>query len=436
MLSYLFFLKINGLNNLISREGIYKNEFNLDYELKEVVIEVQNGNIVEKRIGKKPIFLRRSIVRYPINIIYSLFILLLLLFPVVYIIVISIMEKSLLYLTTNIIIFLFVIQYIVGYIYYHSTNFDRFIINNRDYDWYLFYAYLLSTIFAMMLSVLSFILLLFSLNINIFDKLYAESNIVGKIFIVVVVFMYMFYSYSILLYNLVTFSSIFIIQSLKLKYYKKELERYIDESPEELTINSIMEEYTELKENHAQLIKDLNNIFSTFTILGLLSTYFISLNIGSSFVTILDYINITLFLAAEAIYLYVINRLKAHVNDMADIVNSPKFINRFLNKVILREFEGEMHDDVSFEDNIRKIYKSTDQDSILNFIRDMVFRSVIKCQENAESLDLLILNGKLGEEWERFQLLGFNVDDTTILKKLFAIISGLLMLLEFSDKYI
>lgn len=435
MFSYLYFFKINGLLNLISREGIYKNEANLDYELQEVIIQVQNGKIIEDRIGKKPIFFKRSIFRYPINFTYGIFILLLFLFPVAYVIVLSIMEKSLIYIQMNIVVFLFLTQYVVGYIYYHSTNFDRFIVNNKDFDRHLFYTYLLVFLLSLIISVSSSILLIFSRNIYIFDTFYLSENITSKVFIQLFVFLYMFYGYSILLFNLVTFSSIFVIEGLKLKKYKNKLEQYIEISPDELTIHSIMGEYSELKENHAQLIKDLNNIFSTFTILGILAAYFISLNIGEGLVTILDYINFGLFLFAESIYLYIINRLKVNQQDIMGIINSPRCIARFLEKVELREFEGEIHDDISFEDNIKKVYKSADPESKLNLIRDMVFRSVIKLQENSESLDLLVLNGKLNEGWERFQLFGFEIDDTTLLKKLFAIVSGLIMLLMLNDRY-
>ena len=61
---------------------------------------------------------------------------------------------------------------------------------------------------------------------------------------------------------------------------------------------------------------------------------------------------------------------------------------------------------------------------------DIIVKSMIKINENAEGTDWIILNKKLVEEWEKFKLFGFDIDDDTLMKKIIAIIIGLGMLLD------
>jgi hypothetical protein len=55
-------------------------------------------------------------------------------------------------------------------------------------------------------------------------------------------------------------------------------------------------------------------------------------------------------------------------------------------------------------------------------------RNTFKSTEIAESVDWLILNQKLNGEWANFRILGFQINDTDMAKKLIAIVGGFLML--------
>ena len=57
-------------------------------------------------------------------------------------------------------------------------------------------------------------------------------------------------------------------------------------------------------------------------------------------------------------------------------------------------------------------------------------------QENAESLDWVVLNNKLGGAWENFKLFGFDIDDSTLAKKTIAVVTGLIMLLHLNNSLI
>ena len=57
-------------------------------------------------------------------------------------------------------------------------------------------------------------------------------------------------------------------------------------------------------------------------------------------------------------------------------------------------------------------------------------RLIIKISENSEGTDWIILDKKLGGEWEKFNLFGFDIDDDTLMKKIIAIICGIGMILN------
>lgn len=438
MAKYLYYLKLYGLL------GILPGKMTDSMELKEVIIEIDDGIVKEKYIEGKPKLYQRRCIRYPINLLYSLIIFLLIGWPSLYAIIEAIHKLSFVYITSNFFTFLFVIQFIAGYIYYQSNNFDKMIINNRSYNRPLFIIYTVAFITCILFSIMAIILLVFNENLNIYSEIYSHTSIGGKVVIIIICFIFIFYSYSVLLANLITFSSIFVIQSLKLQTYQEKLVEYVDAVTDELTISSIMQEYSELKEQHSKLIINLNNIFSTFTIIGILACYFITLNFATGYITIFDYVNLVLFFMGEFVYLYIISRLKNHITEITDVINSPKFIVRFLEKVELRKFEGEIDEDISLDKNnidstIKKIYNHRDKiskDVKLDLIKDLTFRCMIKSHENSESLDLIVLNSKLNEPWEQFKLFGFTIDDATFLKQLIALIIGIMMLFNWNNVFI
>ena len=284
-------------------------------------------------------------------------------------------------------------------------------------------------------------------NIIIYKEIWDNFNTIGKIVLTIILFISKFYSYGVFFINLTIFSSTFIIHSIEIKSYTERLESYVDNNEDSLTIESITKDYSELKTQHTQSVVKLNNIFSSVTIFGIIGSYFITINFDTNFISPLHFVDACCFLITEIVYIYSISRVKLNVSDIQSIINSPKFVSRYLSRVHLEEFTGELtsssitdsgsiieeHKILKTIKKSKKLEKDKNLNHKINFIKDISLRSLIKGHENAEGIDWIILNFKLGGNWENFKLLGFDIDDDTLIKKTFAVVIGLIMLLNLNN---
>ena len=448
---YINFLKIFGFRGLISEStSIHKNGES-SVQMQEIVINVDDEFNIEKNVVKtNKSFYRRAPFRISFNIIYSLFIIASILWPAVYAIVQSFKKTEARYLTSNVFTVLFVVQYFVGLFYYQSDHFIKTMKRNKSYDWYIKLLLIVGIIVSIILTIVSIILLTTGSNLVVYSELWNSTNTTGKVFIGVVLIIDKFYSYNIFFTNLIIFSAIFIIHSLEIKKYTMRLEDYVNNNADGLTIESITKDYSELKTQHTQSVIELNNLFSSVTLFGIIGSYFITVNYESLFVGPLHYVDASCFLITECAYIYSISRVKLSVSNIQSIINSPRFVSRYLSRVDLEDFTGDLINTDTSDSSPSKrdanrlkitlkraksLNPSTSQKKKIDFIKDVSMRTMIKGHENAEGIDWVILNNKLGGPWENFKLVGFDIDDATLIKKTSAVLVGLVMLLHLNNTF-
>lgn len=477
MTYYTKFLKTYGLQELISINKSYDNDDNDDQsvELNSVAIEIDSDqNVVKKIVDENTSFYRSSLLRLPFNILYFLFVTTLISWSFVYAIIQAAKEKDIRYLTSNVFTALFVIQYFLGMLYYRTSHYKKTMKRNKTYAKYITIGSYVLGIVSLLIAASAVALLLFEINVNTYTEIYKDTNTVFKVFIGIALFLDQFYSYGIFFTNLIVFTSVFIIHSLQVRKYTEKLDKNVENHTEELTIESIIKDYSSLKSQHTKSVLTMNNLFSSITLLGLISAYFMTINFDTKFVGILHYVEIVCFLITECVYIYAISRVKLSVSTIDAIINSAKFITRFLSRSEMEQFAGEyvVGDDKS-ESGVRlrkgskskqkprkglpmissldpscRSTKDLKQSLLANnrnvvnsrhkidLIKDLSMRSVIKNHENAESLDWVVLNNKLGGAWENFKLFGFDIDDSTLAKKTIAVVTGLIMLLHLNNSLI
>lgn len=452
---YNIFLKTYGLQELIS---INKNDDNDDnddqtIELNSVAIEIDNNhNVIKKVVDKDTSFYRNSWLRLPFNMLYCLFVTTCISWTLVYAIIRAVKENDIRYITSNIFTALFVIQYFLGMLYYKTSHYKKTMKRHKSYSTYIIRGSYVSSIVSVLIAVFAVTLLLLDENVNTYTDVYKDAPIISKVFIVITLFLDQLYSYGIFFTNLIIFTSVFIIHSLQIRKYTEKLETNVEDNAEELTIESIIKDYSSLKAHHTKSVLTMNNLFSTITLLGVLSAYFMTINFDTKFVGMLHYVEIVCFLITESIYIYAISRVKLSVATIGSIINSAKFITRFLSRSDMEQFAGEyiisQQDDKSLIDSrikhkrkdksSNKSIPTNDKNSIndkhkIDLIKDLSMRSVIKNHENAASLDWVVLNNKLGGAWENFKLFGFEINDSTLAKKTIAVVTGLIMLLHLNN---
>jgi len=444
MPSYTRFLEIYGLKCLFCRKNIFDQNNEKEIELKNVVINVDKDFNIEKKVTEeKSSIIKRSFVKIPSNILYFVFVLIAISWHFIYSIYKAIEEKEMRYITSNIFTFLFIMQFFLGIIYYQKSHFTKTIKRYKSYTIYIIIAFITMLMITIIICIASLVLLISGININIYSEIYQDLNITGKIFLGIALLIDNFYSYNIFFSNLIIFSVIFVSHSIEIKKYTERLEEYVNNNEEELTIESIIKDYSELKTQHTFSVSNLNNIFSSITILGILSGYFIMINFGTKFVGILHFIEFICFVITESVYILSISRVKMYVSDITTLINSPAFVSRFLSRIELEEYiSGANIDLKSSKSNaivgtLKEVNVDNNDDDDkkikIDIVKDLSIKNMIINHENADNLDWLILNDKLKGSWENFNLFGFEIDDSTLLKKTIAISAGIIMLLHLNN---
>lgn len=409
---YLHLLKTYGLKGFISKKKIphTQMEENKDTEMNQIEIKVdENMNVEEKQKKWDITFYKNWYIRHPINSVYFVFVGLLLLWPCIYSFVKAGIESDISYITSNVFTFLFFVLYILGLQYHQNNHFQKTIKRTKKYKKLMLSTFIIFPILTVILCSIMLILMALEINVNIYSELWGNADDIGKIFVGIIFFINYMYSYNIYFAIMVSFAIVFQIHAMEIRRYIDKLQQKL--STNTMDINSVIQEYTEIKSQHTTSVDILNNIFAAITVFGIIATYFLLINYDTKFVGVLNYVEVFCFILTELIYLFTINRIKTATSDIIGYINSPDYVVKYLHKVDTEQFATE------FENN-KKILK------------DISLRSYIKVNENSSDLNWIILSDSLGSSWEAFKILGFEVDDTTIMQKLVGIVLGLLMILH------
>jgi len=271
---------------------------------------------------------------------------------------------------------------------------------------------------------------------NIYSDIYNDKAVEQQVFICILIFITQFYSYTTFIGNTLIFAATFLNHSNDVKVYLKKLKNFI--SVKEITIIDIITDFDTLKNDYKRSVKGMNNLFTSILVIGFLSIYFVIINYGTSVDYVFNYIEIAMLLLNIFSYIIPISRMNDNVEKINGIVNSMEFNSMFLNREPFIEMSGDIplqpmrEISVNPTDNIQPIndmdrlrimieqaksMREFDIDT-LNFIKEVVLRSMIRDLENSNSNDWQILSDKLSRPWKYFEIMGFAIHDYTIISQL------------------
>jgi len=396
------FLRLYGFKSLIDKG---KKIINYD-------VVVENGEVVTKEtITSDCKWYQQKYLRLSINTLYHIFIFLLLIWLPAFSIAKSVIEKNIEYATSHLYYIMFAIQYILGVIYYNKNHLEKILKQNMIENSIVTKLYIVSTCISVITTAIISLLIGLEENATIYVDVYSNSDVVGKVFLLMLQIIENLYTYNIFMINAITFSLVFIVHSKKIIHFENTLEKKIDDA-EILDVNLITSDYQELKNEYADSVSKWNNFFSTLTLLGLLSMYFIITDNGKDHITITEYINCAYFVLVDIIYIYIIDKVGSSVGSIKNLITKPKFINLYRNNNHIEELEEIIIDDS--ED--MKIIKMK-----LSKINNLATRNLIKSYENGFSNEWQIFNDQLSSEWDGFSLMGFDMKDYSLVKKAVAL---------------
>jgi hypothetical protein len=426
---YVKLLRILGLRGLIGELATPT----VNVELPTVIIRIdpESGD-VEQNIdnSEKSVLIRYF--RFPLNLAYFLFVIGLLMWPCIYSIYVAIKLKDVRYLTINIFKILFFLQYITGIYYFQQNHFVNMIHSLNRGEKYINVAFYANIFFSIVLSIISVIFLATDIDMNIYSHLYKDTTIVRKIFICALVFFTQFYSFSIFFSNSIIFSATFINHQVKISEYVSKLADVVQ--IRNMTIMNIVDDFSFLKGHYKNSVTKLNFMFSSTLVMGYLSAYFVVRYFNSGFVIAFNYIELSCVCISVGSYLLSINHVMSKVDDIKEIIRSSQFSAIYLDRQQFSELHGNgMGGNASMSPSRDSIDLNKTADNMdmvdrmgmynnIKFIRDLVFISNVRDQENGSSVDWGTLNTLLSDSWESFKILSYEIDAPKIITKSLGII--------------
>lgn len=464
---YKIFLRLYGLKPLISK-GDYNvnqdttaNNSSGNSEIKQIDIVIDDGVLTQEIVKVQKKFYKRKSVRLVLNYIYSIFVGILLLIPIGFALIKSIINSEGKYFTSSFFQIMFLSQFLTGYLVYRDKYIKKNMSPLETYNYISLFVYILSLLVSISLSLLTILLVIFDSRIDNNKEIYNHTDLIGRIFLVIYFGLHNFYAYNIFFVNGITFALILLSYKISIAQYKNKLESVLGGNLDNIAISDILKEFTEIKSSYTKVVKSLNLMFSTMTILGLLGCYFATLHFDTKYVNILTFIQGGCFIIIAIVYIFSINRIKNSAEDIRKLISGNRFITVFLEKSEQNLLTGDVYSDYEINPENNKspslqknktfisrrsallldeikdddVKRGQDVSKKIDTIKTMTYRNLININENGNSLDWIILYKKLSEDWEYFKILGFEITDVSLIQRVIAILITFIGLLRINERF-
>lgn len=252
-------------------------------------------------------------------------------------------------------------------------------------------CFILSFILSIVYSVLSG----YNYNFLLIDQL-TQNNYLKYL----ITFFYTFYSSCIRLYCCVIFFSVFFT----IKTYLNDCKDII--LKEEFNIITICEHFLEIKHKYSKAVNKLNFILSTNIICNFLSVHFLIIKVfENEYLDLLTVRSSIYFLISVLTFHFILADISNNTDSIKSLIDNNKYIRLFLS----RKKE-------SYQLNIELSELNSYNPNQLNL------KNYLLGIENGDSIDWMILNNIINQNWKPFEILGFEISNKDIVFKLFSLL--------------
>ena len=384
----------------------------------------------EKRCNWVKNKLCRKITYYTLHMLYLTFILSTICWKPIYEIMHFTKDSHFL---SNSFVFIIPLQYFVELRYFRSPHFYKILSQYPKYvnvvNNYARFI-IIASITAAIISVFTFV---YFDKMDIYEIIIKDKPIGTKILFGFICAFDHFYSCCIFFCSMLTFLCVFSIHTNAINTLSKFV-RTMD-----YDVNSVYylhKHFIELKDRYEESVDHLNMMFSTTTILGFFATYggIVHMFIGKFVFNIFDIVYILLYIAAEVIYFYSIYEVRTSIKLIRETMLSGKFTRKYLKRQLFQvsplhqynDEEDNKSESISFSEAesqiiIEKRYSKIKDN--LDKITDHVNCISSSFRDNMLTLDWSIMTRLTEIPWKNFTLLGFAVENTEFIKRLFALLT-------------
>lgn len=332
-----------------------------------------------------------------LNIIYNIFIITVLSWSLVYSCILAVQKTSSQYIYDVSFDLLYLVQYIGGIIFFRRKKFYNKVHYSRDSVEIFTRLVTMSVVISFMLAITNVSLLNSDKLINIYTSIYNNNKILWSI----VLFTENIFMYLAFFVNVASFYT-------GMRYHIKKINSCNEKIGNRNTftfgtvVTTVVNEINTMREEFSESISDLNIIFTSFNIIGVVGIYMTLKNIQDGIYPINNIINMCITIVVEIIYIYSIYQVRYNLDEIRHQMTSIKYISQLMPRIMNRDAESKT--DTNHEYEILVATKETNECMKWNIMKDI-----------------------LNAEWDTFNIFGFSITDIAILQKLMGILVSYLI---------
>lgn len=346
---------------------------------------------------EKPRPVKEYILQF-INNIYTIFIFGVLLWSPIYTLI-HVNEDMYLYLSMFFLQSIIPIVYLDAIIYFNKDHFEKFIHSSKDCVINIHS----SMVIVLVVSVLDIIYNMIAMNTFGSDEFINFKDSTNKPLINIAMFITFLYSRLFIFLYIACFTLVFLKHQFIVKDYTDTLGT-MNLSKPDIKINEIERKITDIRYELEESIENFKNSFSVITLFGTVSVGLLieDFKINQD-VLRFPWERLVRYFIIQMIMFMSVWVYNYYRDELLDFIKTPNFVHRFLER-----YDGDR--------------------AIQKFKGDKILILVNMCEENACSIDWMILNRHLSEPWTEFSVMGIPIGDGDLIKRGIALVTILLLL--------
>ncbi len=268
-------------------------------------------------------------------------------------------------------------------------------INPQIKNKLLFYSFILSFITTLGLCIFYSLLSFYNINFILIKQLFSN-----KYHRIIITLIYIFYSSLIRFYSLI----IFLIVFYTISVYIKDCQEII--IAENFSIPTIIQQFIEIRHKYGSSVKNLNFILSSNIVCNFISVYLMIINLSNGKVIDILTIRSSFYFFISIIpFHFILVNISDNIQGIKSIIDNNRYIRLFLER---KKESYNLNLEMTELDNYN--------------INEINFKNYILEIENGDSIDWMILNNVINQQWKAFEVFGFEINNNDIIFKLFSLL--------------
>ena len=193
--------------------------------------------------------------------------------------------------------------------------------------------------------------------------------------------------------NITCFTLVFCKHCKILNEYINKLENENVSKNSSLTINIIIQEILSIRHSLDKSINHFKNIFSSITLLGAMGFAILIERIKAGNIDLFHWASFIIYFIVQIIFVIVIIRVSKHQNYLSTYIKEPLFVEKFIKRYTIGD--------------VKKRFENKNPELLIINMEE----------ENASTIDWIILNKMVKEKWTEFSVFGIEIQDFNLIKK-------------------